>query len=96
MSDYGEKFYAEAERNTEPRKPKGIKDDDGFEIKEGDVVGFSYGIPPIGVKAPIVKKDGELYAITEGHKPPQCKLRLLRKHVGSFYKEPPITHERIT
>lgn len=63
-----------------------MKDNDGFEVKEGDVVSFSYGIPPVGVKAPIVLKDGELFAITEGHNPSKCKLKWLKKNIG-FYKE---------
>lgn len=64
-----------------------MKDDDGQEIKEGDVISFSFGIPPIRVIAPIVSKDGELFAITKGHNPAQCKLKLLRRYVGNFYKE---------
>ena len=31
-----------------------IKDDDGNEIGDKDVVHFSYGLPPIGVNAKVV------------------------------------------
>lgn len=62
-------------------------DDWGNEIKSGDTVSFSYGIPPVRVVAPIVERDGELIAITAGHNPPECPLRELRQSCGSFYKE---------
>lgn len=64
-----------------------IKDEWKQEVKDGDTVTFSYGIPPVGVKAPVQEIDGELWAITKGHNPEKCKLRELRKFVGDFYKE---------
>ncbi len=64
-----------------------MKDSEGNIVKDGDVISFSYGIPPVGVHAPIITDEkGELIAITEGHKPTQCKLKDLKKHVGYFYK----------
>lgn len=72
-----------------------IKDGDGKIIKEGDVIYFSYGIPPVGVYAPVVSIKGKLVAITKGHKPEQCSLRELKRHVGIFYKveQPPTETE---
>lgn len=64
-----------------------IKDDDGIEVREGDVVHFGYGIPPVGVRAPVINRNGRLIAITEGHKPAECPVDQLRKHVGNFWVE---------
>lgn len=64
-----------------------IKDDDGIEVREGDVIHFGYGIPPIGVMAPVVLRDGKLIAITKGHNPPECPVASLRRHVGNFWVE---------
>lgn len=64
----------------------GAKDDDGLWVTVGDTIRFSYGIPPVGVNAPIVERDGQLVALTPGHKPKECQLRRLRRHVGNWYK----------
>lgn len=61
-------------------------DDDGRKIRAGDVVSFSYGIPPVGVQAKIADINGVLFAMTPGHKPDKCKLSELRRLVGGFYK----------
>lgn len=63
-----------------------IKDDWGNVIKAGDVVSFSYGIPPVGVKAKVEERDGVLWILTPGHNPPEAKLSYLRKWFN-FYKE---------
>jgi len=63
----------------------GQKDDDGNKVYVGDIVHFSFGIPPIGVDAPIRVIDGKNYAITKGHKPDKCLFRSLRRHVGNYY-----------
>lgn len=65
---------------------RAIKDDWGNVIKAGDVISFSYGIPPVGVKAPVVEKDGILWALTPGHAPEQAKLSYIRKWFN-IYKE---------
>jgi hypothetical protein len=67
------------------RKP--VKDDEGVEVREGDVIHFGYGIPPVGVKAPVISRDGVLIAITKGHKPAECPVHQLRRHVGNFWIE---------
>ena len=63
------------------------KDSFGEVVKAGDIVSFSYGIPPVGVKAKVVDRDGKLIVLTPGHNPEECNLRSLRTHVGDFYKE---------
>jgi hypothetical protein len=42
---------------------------DGETIKTGDLVAFSYGIPPVRVEGPVSVKDGQLYMATPGHGP---------------------------
>jgi len=63
-----------------------IKDSEGNIIRAGDVIGFSYGIPPRGVKAPVIERDGKLIAITKGNTPSECELGKLKKYVGEFFK----------
>ena len=62
-----------------------ILDEDGNHVEAGDVIRFSYGIPPVRVDAPIVERDGKLIAITKGHNPAESELRSLRYHVGLFH-----------
>ena len=62
-----------------------MKDDDGNPVGAGDFIRFSYGIPPVGVKAKIIERDGKLIALTPGHRPDECNLKSLRRHVGQFY-----------
>jgi len=64
-----------------------LRDDDGEWVMAGDAVHFSYGIPPVGVDAPIVERDGKLVGLCPGHNPPQFNLRSLRRHVGNWYKQ---------
>lgn len=64
---------------------KAIKDSDGVEVAKGDTIHFAYGIPPIGVIAPVISRGGKLIAITEGHEPPECPLSLLKRYVGDFW-----------
>lgn len=66
-----------------------MKDDWAQAVAAGDTVTFSYGIPPVRVEAMLVEIDGELWAMTPGHRPDRCRLRDLRGHVGSFYKLAP-------
>jgi hypothetical protein len=64
-----------------------IKDDFGQTINEGDTVSFSYGIPPVGVKAKIISENGRLIAVVpEPHKPERCNLSYLKKWFN-IYKE---------
>ena len=61
----------------------------GVRIRKGAVVHFSYGIPPIGVDAKIVQRDGKLVALTPGHNPDHCALRSLKRFVGDIYVKRP-------
>lgn len=61
-------------------------DDDGFKVTAGDSIMFSFGIPPVRVIANIERINGRLYAMTPNHAPKKCRLKKLRKCVGSFYK----------
>ena len=63
-----------------------MRDDDGVWVHAGDSVRFSYGIPPVRVIAPVVKRGKSLIVITDGHHPSECNLRSLRKYVGNWYK----------
>lgn len=66
---------------------KVIRDDDGVEVREGDVIHFSYGIPPVGVRATVIRREGELIVLTPGHNPPECPLRIFRESAGNFWVE---------
>lgn len=62
-----------------------IKDSDGVVVKPGDAVRFSYGIPPVGVCAEVIERDGRLIALTPGHNPKECPVSQLKRHVGDFW-----------
>lgn len=62
-----------------------IKDSDGVEVTAGCTISFGYGIPPVGVKATVIERDGKLIALTPGHKPAECRVSELKRHVGDFY-----------
>jgi hypothetical protein len=66
-----------------------FNDLDGNPVTAGDTIVFCYGIPPVRVEAKIAEADGEIWAMTPGHKPDRCKLKELRKHVGEFHKLQP-------
>lgn len=62
-------------------------DDDRVPTRAGDVVQFSYGIPPVVVRAKIIQRGWSLIALTPGHTPSECNLRFLRRHVGGWFKK---------
>lgn len=64
-------------------------DDDGKRVTQGDWVSFTYGIPPVYVKAEVVRQGNLLIVLTPNHKPEQCRLSELRECVGSFYLHTP-------
>ena len=66
------------------RADTGVTDSDGAPVFQGDVVSFSYGIPPISVRAKIESHDGRFYAMTPGHRPSRCPLGELMYCVGDF------------
>ena len=61
-----------------------IIDINEVEVKEGDIVHFSYGIPPISVNAEIIEREGKLVASTPNHNPLSCFLNQLEELVGEF------------
>lgn len=66
------------------------KDSNGDELRDGDLITFSYGIPPVGVVARLVDRDGHLFALTPGHNPAECRLDRLKRYVHDFYKTMPV------
>jgi len=67
-------------------QPMTLRDDNGNTIRAGDIVIFSYGIPPVRVRSRIIERDGRLIGLCPGHNPPDFNLRSLRKYVGNWYK----------
>jgi hypothetical protein len=63
-----------------------MHDAEGKPIREGDVIMFSYGIPPVRVEAKVAKLNGVVFAMTPGHNPAKCELSKLRQYVGDFYR----------
>jgi hypothetical protein len=64
-----------------------LLDDDFRPTSAGDTVRFIYGIPPVAVKARVIKRGRSLIALTAGHTPQECNLRTLRKYVGAWFKD---------
>lgn len=64
---------------------RAIRDSDGVEVTAGCTIRFAYGIPPVGVRAPVVDRDGVLIALTEGHNPKECKVADLKRSVRDFW-----------
>jgi len=54
-----------------------LRDDAGRPTRAGDTVGFNYGIPPVTVAAKIIQRGDKLIALTPGHNPAECNLRML-------------------
>lgn len=63
------------------------RDDDGKIVRAGDRIRFSYGIPSIVVVAEVIDRDGVLIALTPGHNPPECKLRMLRRYAVEWFRD---------
>lgn len=63
----------------------GLVDMDGEDVYEGDILAFSYGIPPVKVHAPVEHKDGIFRVMTPGHNPESCPLHELEDVIGGFY-----------
>lgn len=73
-----------------------LLDDDRTPTRAGDTVCFSYGIPPVAVRAKIVQRGRSLIATTPGHTPAECNLRTLRRYVGGWFKQNVPNHQRAT
>jgi len=61
-----------------------IVDINEVEVKEGDIVHFSYGIPPVSVNAEITSREDKLIVETPNHSPLSCFLNQLEELVGEF------------
>ena len=61
-------------------------DMDGKTVKAGDVIAFSFGIPPRRVEGVLFERDGQLIMPTPDVTPKEATLPMLRKHVGGFWK----------
>ena len=71
---------------------RGIKADCGTIIKKGDVISFSFGIPPKKEIADVGEHGGSLIATMRGSsKPNQASLGYLKKCVGKLYLERSLT-----
>lgn len=68
---------------------RAIKDSDGKLVTAGCHVHFSYGIPPVGVLAQVIERDGKLIALTPGHNPEECPVAALKKCVCDFWAASP-------
>lgn len=62
-----------------------MRDSYGKEVKPGSIVHFGYGSPCVGVWADVIERDGVLVALTPGHRPDECRVKDLKKHVGDFW-----------
>lgn len=65
---------------------KTARDSDGFEVKAGDWISFSFGIPPRRVEGKLFERDGKLIMPTPDVTPKEATLNQLRRYVGSFWK----------
>ena len=74
---------------AKPNKPATMHDSDRRTVKSGDVIQFSYGIPPVRVYAKVIEENGELVALTPGHNPERETLKNVRKFCEHFYKVDP-------
>lgn len=69
-----------------PKTATFLLDDDGLRTSAGDTVSFSYGIPPVGVRARVIQRAKSLIALTPNHMPAEINLRSLRRHVGAWFR----------
>lgn len=59
---------------------KAITDDDGAVVNDGCTIHFGYGIPPVGVYAKVVERNGKPIALTPGHNPEECAVSYIKKY----------------
>ncbi len=68
-----------------------LRDSDGKRVRAGQTIAFSYGIPPVYVRGPVVRRGNRLTVITEGHNPSECPVSDLMDCVGDFWIIEPAT-----
>ena len=62
--------------------PTELTDRNGKQIKDGDTLEASFGIPPIKTQAKVYDYFGELWVSTPRQTPKRCKLNKFIKNVG--------------
>lgn len=64
-----------------------MMDSDGLKVSAGDVIRFSFGIPPRIAESVIFEKDNTLWhrVSTKNVTPKETSLRTLKDNVGVFY-----------
>ena len=69
---------------------RAIRDSDGVRVRSGQTILFNYGLPPVHVRAAVVRRGNRLIALTPGHSPSECPVDEIMEHVGDFWvvKEP--------
>ncbi len=72
------------ENDLEVTQFTGLQDIDNTDIYEGDILFFSYGIPPVRVHAEVVYRNGRYDVLTPGHTPSSCPLHELKETVGEY------------
>jgi hypothetical protein len=61
-----------------------MKDRYGKQVKPGDILESSYGIPPVKIIGNVIHRGDELWVLTPGHSPAECKLTAFKRHLGEF------------
>jgi len=61
-----------------------MKDRYGVQVKPGDILESSYGIPPVKIVGTVIHREGVLWVLTPGHDPAECKLTAFKRHLGEF------------
>ena len=56
----------------------------GKKVESGCLIESSYGIPPVKIIGTVIDRDGELWVLTPGHNPSECKLTAFKRHLGEF------------
>lgn len=55
-----------------------------IDIRAGDVIEFTYGIPPVKVRADVIERGGTLIGLCPGHIPPEFEVFKLHLIVREY------------
>lgn len=64
-----------------------MKDDNGIDVMHGDVISFSFGLPPREGRCKVWLYNSVFFAFDMDRPNIWLKLRNLRRHVGRWYIE---------